>query len=188
MLGYQFQRYWASEYLVKFLQKLHGNGENWIQKDTCPSWHRWHWQLKISWFAQSTDKFDFICAQNLPLPCQCNCTILKISWKNVHNVSSVKSQHLEATKRKRVFPKCSVLLSLEPIYIQRLRRHCNIAPTSNLLFWCCTRVFSQLSDLTFLSFLYKIDITGFKNQQKKKLPPLGIELTTPTPLLQFQHP
>ena len=29
------------------------------------------------------------------------------------------------------------------------------------------RVFSQLPDLTFLSFLYKIDITGFQNQQKK---------------------
>ena len=33
----------------------------------------------------------------------------------------------------------------------------------------CTpiRVFPQLPDLTFLSFLYKIDITGFQNQQKK---------------------
>ena len=30
-----------------------------------------------------------------------------------------------------------------------------------------TRVFPKLSDLTFLSFLYKIDITGFQNQQKK---------------------
>ena len=29
------------------------------------------------------------------------------------------------------------------------------------------RVFPQLPDLTFLSFLYKIDITGFQNQQKK---------------------
>ena len=49
------------------------------------------------------------------------------------------------------------------------------------------RVFPKLIDLTFLSFLYKIDITGFQNQQKK-LPPLGIELTTPTPLLEFQQP
>ena len=30
----------------------------------------------------------------------------------------------------------------------------------------CSRVFPQLPDLTFLSFLYKIDITGFQNQQK----------------------
>ena len=29
------------------------------------------------------------------------------------------------------------------------------------------RVFPKLTDLTFLSFLYKIDITGFQNQQKK---------------------
>ena len=29
------------------------------------------------------------------------------------------------------------------------------------------RVFPQLPDLTFLSFLYNIDITGFQNQQKK---------------------
>ena len=29
------------------------------------------------------------------------------------------------------------------------------------------RVFPQLPDLTFLSFLYKIDITGFQNQPKK---------------------
>ena len=26
---------------------------------------------------------------------------------------------------------------LEPIYIQRLRRRCDIAPKSNQLFWCC---------------------------------------------------
>ena len=49
------------------------------------------------------------------------------------------------------------------------------------------RVFPKLTDLTFLSFLYKIDITGFQNQQKK-LPPLGIELTTPTPLLKSKQP
>ena len=30
-----------------------------------------------------------------------------------------------------------------------------------------TRVFPKLTDLTFLAFLYKIDITGFQNQQKK---------------------
>ena len=29
------------------------------------------------------------------------------------------------------------------------------------------RVFRKLTDLTFLSFLYKINITGFENQQKK---------------------
>ena len=45
------------------------------------------------------------------------------------------------------------------------------------------RVFPKLTDLTFLLFLYKIDIMGFQNQQKKIALPLGIELTTPTPLL-----
>ena len=51
----------------------------------------------------------------------------------------------------------------------------------------CTnnRDFPKLTDLTFLLFLYKIGIMGFQNQQKK-LPPLGIELTTPTPLLEFR--
>ena len=35
--------------------------------------------------------------------------------------------------------------------------------------------------LAFLTFLYKIDIEGFKKfQQKIKLPPMGIELTTST--------
>ena len=34
---------------------------------------------------------------------------------------------------------------------------------------------------TNLAFLYKIDIEGFKNVSAKlKLPPVGIELTTPT--------
>ena len=32
----------------------------------------------------------------------------------------------------------SVCAALEPIYIQRLRRRCVMAPKSNLLFWCCT--------------------------------------------------
>ena len=36
------------------------------------------------------------------------------------------------------------------------------------------------TNLTFLALLYKIDIEGFQNQQKIKLPPAGIELTTPT--------
>ena len=35
------------------------------------------------------------------------------------------------------------------------------------------------TNMTFLAVLYKIDIEGFKNQ-KIKLPPLGIELTTPS--------
>ena len=46
----------------------------------------------------------------------------------------------------------------------------------NKVHWICEtklmpnqdiRVFPKLIDLTFLSFLYKIDITGFQNQQKK---------------------
>ena len=40
--------------------------------------------------------------------------------------------------------------------------------------------FLNNTNLTFLAFLYKIDIKGVQNQQKIKLPPLGIELTTPT--------
>ena len=31
-----------------------------------------------------------------------------------------------------------ILVTSGPIYIQRLRRRCDIAPKSNLLFWCCT--------------------------------------------------
>ena len=57
----------------------------------------------------------------------------------------------------------------------------------NRLFSLSIRVFPKLTDLTFLSFLYKIDITGFQNHQKK-LPSLGIELTTPTPLVKSQQP
>ena len=47
--------------------------------------------------------------------------------------------------------------------------------------------FLNNTNLTFLAFLYKIYIMGFQNQQKN-LPPLGIELPTPTPLLEFQLP
>ena len=39
-------------------------------------------------------------------------------------------------------------------------------------------IFLNNTNLTFLSFLYTIDIKGF--QQKLKLPLVGIELTTPT--------
>ena len=42
------------------------------------------------------------------------------------------------------------------------------------------RVFPKHTNLTFLAFLSKIDIKGFQNQQKIKLPPVGIELTTPS--------
>ena len=40
--------------------------------------------------------------------------------------------------------------------------------------------FLNKTNLTFLAFLYKIDIKGFQNEQKIKLPPVGIELITPT--------
>ena len=38
--------------------------------------------------------------------------------------------------------------------------------------------FLNNTNLTFLAFSYKIYIKGVQNQQKIKLPPLGIELTT----------
>ena len=41
------------------------------------------------------------------------------------------------------------------------------------LFYSNSRVFPKLTDLTFLSFLYKIDITGFQNQQKKIIASTG---------------
>ena len=54
-------------------------------------------------------------------------------------------------------------------------------------YYAVLEFFLNNTNLTFLVFLYKIYITGFQNQQKK-MPPLGIELTTPTPLLEFQLP
>ena len=58
----------------------------------------------------------------------------------------------------------------------------------NLLVYICFIIsfphqfefFLNNTNLTFLAFLYKIDIQGFQNQQKIKLPLAGIELTTPT--------
>ena len=38
--------------------------------------------------------------------------------------------------------------------------------------------FPNYKNLTFLAFLYKLDIKGFQNQQKVKLPPVRIILTT----------
>ena len=45
--------------------------------------------------------------------------------------------------------------------------HTGLANTIHKIVNCTTiRVFPKLTDLTFLLFLYKIDITGFQNQQK----------------------
>ena len=49
------------------------------------------------------------------------------------------------------------------------------------------RVFPQLPDLTFLSFLYKIDITGFQNQQKK-ITSTGYWTHNTNPTLRFPAP
>ena len=50
--------------------------------------------------------------------------------------------------------------------------------------------FLNNTNLTFLAFLYKLTSRGFKisKKKKKKKPPLGTELTTPTPLLESQLP
>ena len=50
------------------------------------------------------------------------------------------------------------------------RKHCQQAhfiDPCKLYLTVQNRVFRKLTDLTFLSFLYKINITGFENQQKK---------------------
>ena len=49
------------------------------------------------------------------------------------------------------------------------------------------RVFSQLSDLTFLSFLYKIDFKGYQNQQKK-IASTGYWIHNTNPTLRIPAP
>ena len=48
--------------------------------------------------------------------------------------------------------------------------------------------FLNNTNLTFLAFLYKIDIMGFQSQQEIKLPPVGTKFTTPTILFRRQMP
>ena len=84
-------------------------------------------------------------------------------------------------------------LGSEPVDLNPDRGLCGQSPRRPCRFNSCNEpvetfeFFLNNTNLTFLAFLYKIGIEGFQNQQKK-LPPPGIELTTPTPLLEFQLP
>ena len=69
--------------------------------------------------------------------------------------------------------------------IQKEFQFCKLMQKSKL-FYHISRLstviefFLNNTNLTFLVFLYKIDNRVLKFQQKIKLPPVGIELTTPT--------
>ena len=105
-----------------------------------------------------------------------NLVVLRVELNKIHGEPS-----LDPLMIGTYFPGVNNLRAhLHLATATRLWCHCDIAPNRSqskafpqrhrsdvAVTRCDSRVFSQLSDLTFLSFFYKIDITGFKKSGKK---------------------